>query len=233
MVTSRGIIHSHVFWAIRLYDAGESHPFGKSTVHDLLRKRRFQVVTFVIVFLGFALTLTDLPAQTSDTGSKILKQATEQLLAQQQPIPEADRKKVEIAAKFIMDRLVTFKADGLTSTTHQLHGKNIHVEWTELKLGEVKRGTVTDGDKQNGITNRYRVLITSKTSRQWDVANKRWGEWQTMGYVLFPSSIDIVESNGVYRHAMKLHGSFGKGLPASDVIDVSGGESMPTGMRKK
>jgi hypothetical protein len=233
MATPRDITHSYVLEAIRLFDAGESHSFGNSKVYDLLYEGRFQVVTSVIIFLGFTLFLTDLNAQTSDTASKILKQASGQLLVQQQPIPEAERKKVEIAAKFIMDRLVTFKADGSASTTHQLNGKNIHVEWTELKLGEVKRGTVTDADKQNGITNRYRVLITSKTSRQWDVANKRWGEWQTMGYVLFPSSIDIVESNGVYRHEMKLHGSFGKGLPSSDVIDVTGGESMPAGMRKK
>lgn len=187
----------------------------------------------VRVCIAFVLVHSKLTAQTSDSGSKILRQAHEQLLAQQQPIPEADRKKAEIAAKFIMERLVTFKADGSASTTHQLNGKNIHVEWTELKMGEVKRGTVTDADKQNGITNRYRVLITSKTSRQWEDTNKRWGEWRTMGYVFFPSSIDLVESNGVFRHTMKLHGSFGKGLPATDVIDVSGGESLPAGMRKQ
>jgi hypothetical protein len=233
MATPRGITHSHVLEAFRLFDAGEPHSFHKSKVYDLLYEGRIQVVTSVIMFLGLALTLTDLTAQTSDTDSKILKQASDQVLAQQQPIPEADRKKAEIAAKFIIERLVTFKADGSASTTHQLIGKNIHVEWTKLKLGEVKRGTVTDADKQNGITNRYRVLITSKTSRQWDDVNKRWSEWRTMGYVLFPSSIDLVESNGVFRHTMKLHGSFGKGLPSSDVIDVSGGDSMPAGMRKK
>jgi hypothetical protein len=72
-----------------------------------------------------------------------------------------------------------------------------------------------------------------KSSRKWDIPIKRWGEWRTMGYVLFPSSIDIVESNGVFRHEMKLHGSFGKGLPSSDVIDVSGGESLPAGMKKQ
>lgn len=47
-----------------------------------------------------------------------------------------------------------------------------------------------------------------------------------------PSSINVVESNGVFRHTMKLHGSFGKGLPSADVIDVSG-DSLPAGMRKK
>jgi hypothetical protein len=60
-----------------------------------------------------------------------------------------------------------------------------------------------------------------------------WGEWRTMGYVLFPLSIDIVGGNAVFRHEMKLHGSFGKGLLSSEVIDVTNGGSMPAGVRKK
>lgn len=40
MATPRGITHSHVLKGIRLFDAGESHSFGKSKVYDLLYEGR-------------------------------------------------------------------------------------------------------------------------------------------------------------------------------------------------
>jgi len=201
----------------------------------VIEMRFFSMKSNALALTWMVLTLSSghLFAQNSDATARALTDAFRHATAMGSPIPQAERDKAYQAASLILNRLVTFNEDGTAKTTHQLNSERIHLEWSDLRLGQVSRRAVTDADRLNGITNRYAIAITAKSHRRWNSAQNRWTEWQAVGYPLFPTSILLLERNGALEHAMTLHGTFGNGLPAAGSKIEPRANELPSGIQRK
>ncbi len=188
--------------------------------------------SLALTCMALSVLAGNLAAQNSDAATQGIREAFRQAGAMGRPIPAAERDKAHQAASIILHRLVTFNEDGTAKTIHHFNNQRIHIEWSDLRLGQVSPRAITDADRLNGIVNRYAVTITSKSHRRWNSSQNQWGAWQNTGYPLFPSSIILIERNGNLEHAMTIHGDFGRGLPpAGSKIEPRANE-LPPGIRR-
>lgn len=154
------------------------------------------------------------------------------------PVPEREKQAVsQFVAEALMKR-VTFRRDGVATSVHELHGARTYIEWKGFKVSQITEEAVTEADKANGVTRRYRVGFSCDASRSWDPKGNRWKEWTSTGYLLFPSGCTVEEKGGSWMVLLYEQGRFLPG-PVNAVASgaahqpVEKGEVvLPPGMRR-
>jgi len=111
------------------------------------------------------------PAQSNL--DRLLAEGLRKAVAGLTPVPEKDRAEVVTAM-----------------------GSRQNLEWTDLTIKMIKMDSLTEADKLNGFTKRYRAILGSTASRRWDTKANAWTAWGPTGHPLFPSGIVVEWKNG-------------------------------------
>jgi len=134
------------------------------------------------------------PAQSNL--DRLLAEGLRKAVAGLTPVPEKDRAEVVTATAALISKHVTFRPDGTASTVSIAMGSRQNLEWTDLTIKMIKMDSLTEADKLNGFTKRYRAILGSTASRRWDTKANAWTAWGPTGHPLFPSGIVVEWKNG-------------------------------------
>lgn len=125
---------------------------------------------------------------------KILEQGLRGVFAGLAPVPALEQAAVLKTTAEMLARHVTFRPEGNDSAICTVSGRS-QVEWRRLLVRSITAQAVTEADRLNGVSKRYMVGLSCDAHRSWDAKAKAWGQWYTIGNVLFPSAI-VVEWQG-------------------------------------
>lgn len=175
-------------------------------------------------------------AHAQSNAGAMLEDALKKALTGLTPIPEKERDEVIAAVRPLLEKRLTFRPDGVASAVHHLNGEAIYVEWIGLKAAALRKDSLTPADSANGITRRYRLTMTCSSHRTWKPTSKRWSEWFSTGYPLFPSGITIEERNGSLSATLAERGTFLPGpersIGAPAPAPAQRDQGLPAGMQR-
>jgi len=185
--------------------------------------------------LGVALLVSLGSVQAQSNVSQMLEDAAKRALLGAVPVSAEERQEVAEALRPMLEKRLTFREDGVTSAAHHLNGEVIYIEWMGLKVEVVRKDALNAADQANGITRRYRIVMTSTSHRVWKKSLNAWSEWKPTGYPLFFSGITVEERNGILEARTNEHGTFMPGPVRSmgaSAQPVSPSQGLPPGMER-
>jgi len=143
------------------------------------------------------LLLAALPAGAQDNSvARILKDGVKQAAASLSSLPREEQEEVGKVGMTALGRSVSFRSDGTASAIGRGTGRDLHIEWKNLRVNRITKSALTAADGENGITGRYVVSLSCDASRHWDKDANAWGPWRNAGYILFPSTLRVERLHG-------------------------------------
>ena len=186
---------------------------------------------------GIALLLAIAPAQAQSSASQLLEDAAKKALSGMAPVSAEERKEVIAALQAMLNKRLTFRDDGVAAATHHFNGSVTYVEWIGLKVEVLKKDSLTAADTANGISRRYRIVMTSASHRVWKATTNRWSDWKPTGYPLFLTGITVEERNGsLEARVSSERGTFLPGPSRSvgpSVVPAASSQGLPPGMFRR
>jgi len=182
-----------------------------------------------------ALLLTALCASGQNNVDRVLAAGLKQAVAGLTPIPETDRAEVVAATAALLAKHVTFRPDGTASSFSTATGSRQNLEWNGLAIKMIRTDALTEADKLNGFTKRYRAILGSTAVRRWDTKTNAWTAWSPTAHHLFPSSITVEWKNGTCtargnEYLPKF--SPGAGPSIADTSPAPAEKALPPGMSR-
>lgn len=172
------------------------------------------------------LMLSVLGVQAQSNLDAILTQGLKQAVAGITPVPERDRQVVISQTAALLEKHVTFRPDGTSSSFYTMKGNRQSVEWQKLRIKSIVSMALTNADRLNGIEKRYLAILASDGTREWDRATNRWSAWRPIGHLLFPTGITVEWKQGqVLAKGSQFLPNFSPG-PGPSITDRRSSPSM-------
>lgn len=135
-------------------------------------------------------------------------------------VPAGERRPVLAKAWQMLGRLAERRPDGLARTLHRCDGVETWVEWKGLTISGMAPSELDVSDWENGVTRRYRCLVSAGFHRIWQADRIAWSAWIPGSYEPFPRIIEVARTGGEWV-ASTVH--------AGDFIPPAGGGSSSAG----
>ncbi len=152
------------------------------------------------------------------------------------PLPEKDKSIVLSKTSELLIKHVTFRPDGTVSSVSTATGRRLNLEWKNLVVKLITADAVSDADQLNGITKRYRAILSSDASRKWDEKMNAWTAWSPTPHLLFPSSITVELKNGAWLASGSTYTNKfipGPGPSITDAPPAPKDKVLPPGMSRQ
>jgi hypothetical protein len=127
------------------------------------------------------------------------------------PLPEHEQRQVIQASEPLLAAVIDQGPDGIAVTTHRIGSFITRIEMADVRVRQVVPSSLTDEDRQQGVSRRYQVKIECKAHRIWDGPRAAWSEWRRSGYGFFPTTIDVIEREGELMASARRLGDFSPG----------------------
>jgi hypothetical protein len=112
------------------------------------------------------------------------------------PLPENEQRQVIAASEPLLAAAIDLRPDGKALTTHRIGDFTTRIELAGVTIRQVVPTSLTDEDRQQGVSRRYQVKIECQAHRIWDGPRETWSEWRKSGYGFFPTTVDVIEREG-------------------------------------
>jgi len=187
-------------------------------------KQWWRIPVFWVALCSLGMAQTDV--------TTLLKRGLSDAVLKQMPLSETEKNEVLAATAWMLKKKISFFPDGSAGSVHHLPGDGgTRIEWKDFKITGIVEEAVTQADRANSISKRYRVRFGCAASRVWAPKTNGWSEWKPNGDLLFPSSAKVEELAGKWVATVDEQGQF---LPVNRGILPSGtgGSDLPAGMMR-
>lgn len=187
-------------------------------------------------FLSVYLLLSFCSVFGQTSVSEVLSQGLKKDAAEKSPVSEEDQKALINATANMLNKHITFRADG-TASAYYTFADRRSVEWQKFVVFRIDSKSINEADKLNGITKKYAVVFGCDAHRTWDDNANRWGEWRAHGYSDFPLGVVFRFKNGSWTaESPALLKYFipgpGKSISESKPKPAGKNTALPPGMQK-
>jgi hypothetical protein len=114
------------------------------------------------------------------------------------PLPAAEQRQLLAASESLLAAAMDLHSDGKAVTTHRIGTFTTRIELAGVAIRQVVQTSLSDEDRQQGVSRRFQVKIECVAHRIWDGPRAAWSEWRRSGYGFFPSAVDVIELNGEF-----------------------------------
>ena len=84
------------------------------------------------------------------------------------PLPENEQRQVLAASEPLLATALDLRPDGRALTTHRIGDFTTRIELAGVVVRQVVPASLTDEDRQQGVSRRYQVKIECQAHRIWD-----------------------------------------------------------------